>query len=194
MSVDDCKMQMLLSATVLRVRPAEVMPVARRGTRLRPLLLAAIGAAALTIGILVYLADRVAGYAAWVPHLAVFDGRHRFGRLGLWLPSLVHPLAFSLFTAAMLQPGALAQWGACAFWGLVNVGFEVAQLPAFKPYLTEALQGRAGDWAATRALLNYCLQGTFDPFDVCAALLGALAAGVILSFVDRLPGTPHAPK
>jgi hypothetical protein len=187
-------MQRLLPATVLRVRPAEVMTVARRGTRLRPLLPAAIGCAALAIGILVYLSDRVAGHAAWVPHLAVFDGRHLFGMLGLWLPSLAHPLAFSLFTAAVLQPGALARWGACAFWGLVNVGFEVAQLPAFKPYLTEPLQGRAGDWAVTRALLNYCIHGTFDPFDVCAALLGALAAGVILSVMDPLPGAPHAPN
>jgi hypothetical protein len=181
MTVDDHRMRLLLSATVPRFRPADVMPVARRGARLRSLLLAVIGAAALAIGVLVYLADRVAGHAAWVPHLAAFDGRHLFGILGLWLPSLVHPLAFSLFTVAILQPGALARWGACAFWGLVNVGFEVAQLPAFKPYLTEPLQGRAGDWAVTRALLNYCIHGTFDPFDVCAALLGALAAGVILS-------------
>jgi hypothetical protein len=190
--MDDHRMRMLPSATVLPARPADVRPMARRGARLRPLLLAVIGGAALAIGILVYLADRVAGHAAWVPHLAVFDGFHLFGMLGLWLPSLAHPLAFSLFTAAMLQPGTLARWGVCTFWGLVNVGFEVAQISAFKPYLTEPLQGRPGEWAVTRALLNYCIHGTFDPFDVLAALLGALAAGVILFVVDPLPGAPHA--
>jgi hypothetical protein len=187
-------MRMLPTAAVLRARPVDVMPVARRGARLRHLLLAVFGTAALAIGILVYLADRVAGHAAWVPHLAVFDGHHLFGMFGQWLPSLAHPLAFSLFTAAMLQPGVLARWGVCTFWGLVNVGFEVAQLPAIKPYLTEPLQGCAGQWAVTRALLNYCIHGTFDPFDVCAALLGALAAGVVLSIVDPLPGAPHAPN
>ena len=80
----------------------------------RPTSLAALGGLLLALGILVYLADRQPGHAlllpAW-PRLA--DGAW-FGSAGAWLPSFVHPLAFSLLTVAALGPSRRLRLGACA--------------------------------------------------------------------------------
>jgi hypothetical protein len=158
------------------------------------MLLVGAGCAALSIGVLVYLADRAAPHAVLIPGIAIFGVRNLFGVLGQWLPSFVHPLAFSLFTAAVLKPGTTARLGACGFWGAVNVAFEVGQHPAFSPVWAAALQGEAGNWAISRLVLNYFLHGTFDPHDVCAAVLGASAAGVFLHFVDPILEAHHAPN
>lgn len=160
----------------------------------RPAVLTGTGCAALLIGILVYLVDRAGSHAAFIPSVALLSGRNVFGTLGQWLPSLVHPFAFGLFTAAILKPGSAARVGACAFWGALNVAFEVGQHPAFKVRWADALRGGAGDWAITRSVLNYCLHGTFDPYDVGAAISGALAAAVLLHFVDHFEKAHHAPN
>ena len=146
----------------------------------RPALLALLGCMCLSVGLLVYLADRRPSAAPLVPAIAALGGRNVFGALGQWLPSFAHPLAFSLFTAAALRPGMAACWGACAFWGGVNVAFEVGQHPALASAWSAALHGGAGDWAIARHLVNYFLRGTFDPYDLCAATLGALAGGGLL--------------
>jgi hypothetical protein len=192
MRVDDHKMQVLLSATVLRDRPADGMLMARRGAWLRTLLLVVIGCAALVIGSLVYLADRTFSRAWLMPDIVAFGGGTLFGTVGQWLPSFVHPLAFSLFTAAILKPGAAARWGACTFWCAVDVAFEIGQHPGFKAYWQEALQGSAVDWAICRWVLNYELNGTFDPRDIGAAVIGAMAAVLLIQLADLIQETPHA--
>jgi hypothetical protein len=158
----------------------------------RTLLLAGTGGAALWLGLLVYLVDRSPSHAQFIPDLGVRVGHHVFGALGQWLPSAMHALAFSLFTAAAMKPGPAARLGACTFWGVVNAAFEIGQHPAFSPLWAAELQGGAGDGVVTRSILNYLLRGTFDPGDVCAALLGALAAGAFLHFVDHCKGPHHA--
>ena len=151
-----------------------------------------MGCVALSVGLIVYLVDRVGSHAVLVAPIATLGGRNLFGALGQWLPSFAHPLAFSLFTAAVLRPGAAAYGGACAFWGMVNVAFEVGQHPALSARWTAALHGSAGDWAIGRLVLNYFLNGTFDVYDICAAMLGSLVAGVVLYFSDRFKGAHHA--
>ncbi len=159
--------------------------VTGNGAWRRPGLLAAAGCLALSIGILVYLVDRNASQAALIPTIAAFVGYSLFGALGQWLPSFVHPFAFSLFTVAALRPGAAPRYVACAAWCAVNVGFEVGQHPSFKSQWAQALRTSASDWVMTRSVLNYFLHGTFDSGDVVAAILGALAAAALLQFVDR---------
>jgi hypothetical protein len=159
--------------------------------RKRSALLVILGCVSLSAGLLVYPADRVASHAVLVPSIATLGGRNLFGALGQWLPSFVHPLAFSLFTATVLKPGAAACWGACTFWGLVNVVFEAGQHPALAVSWTAALHGAAGDSPIVRAMLNYFLHGTFDPYDVFAATLGALAAAAVLQLVDHFQGGRH---
>ena len=157
-------------------------------------LLAATGCLALSIGVLVYLADRDASQAVLIPAIAALAGYNVVGALGQWLPSFVHPFAFSLFTAAALRPAAASRYGACAAWCAVNVGFEVGQHAAFKSQWAEALRTGAGDWVITRSGLNYLLHGTFDSGDAFAAILGALAAAALLHLVDQSPETRHAPR
>jgi hypothetical protein len=157
----------------------------------RAALLVFVGCASLSAGLLVYLADRVASHAALIPSIAALGGRNLFGALGQWLPSFVHPLAFSLFTAAVLKPGVAVCCAACTFWAVVNVAFEVGQHPALAGAWTAALHGGVGESAIARATLYYFLQGTFDPYDVCAATLGSLAAGALLLFGDHFQGERH---
>jgi hypothetical protein len=158
----------------------------------RSLVLTCSGGAALWLGLLVYLVDRSPSHALLIPDLGVSGGPLVFGALGQWLPSAMHALAFSLFTAAVLKPGCATRVGACTFWGLVNAAFELGQHPAFSARWAAELQGGAGDGLITRSILNYLLRGTFDPGDLCAALLGALAAGALLHFVDHDRGPYHA--
>lgn len=150
------------------------------------------GCLALSVGLVVYLADRAASSASLIPTIAAFVWHNVFGAHGEWLPSFVHPFAFSLFTAAALGPGVMRRHGACAFWCAINVGFEVGQGHALKAQWTEALRTGVGDWAPTRSVLNYLLHGTFDARDMFAVVLGALAAAALLHFVDRRRETYHA--
>ena len=157
----------------------------------RSALLALVGCVWLCAGILVYLADRPASHAVWIPSIAAFGGRNLFGALGQWLPSLVHPLAFSLLTAAVLKPSARAGWSACAFWGAVNSAFEFGQHPALASTWNAFLHAGAGDWAISRHLLNYFLRGTFDLYDLCAATLGAISAGTFLQCFEYFQERCH---
>jgi len=161
----------------------------RRG---RPAMLAAIGGAALLLGLLVYVTDR--GYAppALMQTLPALAGSHWFGALGQWLPSFVHTLAFSLFTAAALPIAATPRYGVCIAWAMVNILFEVGQHPRISPSLAAWLQGGLGDRSITRMLSSYFVRGTFDWGDILATVAGALAAGAVLRFMSRHMEHPHA--
>ena len=62
----------------------------------------ALALLALAIGSLVYFSDRNASASLLMPASALNTSRHWFGAWGQWLPSFVHPFAFSLFTASLL--------------------------------------------------------------------------------------------
>ena len=155
-----------------------------RARRHRTTTLLGLAVAALILGVLVYLTDRVAGIAVLLPRVDALAGRHLFGAIGQSLPSFLHPFAFSLATAAALRPGVAQRWGACATWCAVNLACEFAQHPAFKASWARALNELAGTGGVERRVMSYCLQGTFDVGDVAAVVLGALAAGALLWLVD----------
>lgn len=139
-----------------------------------------IGCTSLAAGVLVYLSDRSPSHALLVPAVAPLSGRQLFGAIGLWLPSFVHPLAFSLFSAALLAPQPRWRYGACAFWFGVNAAFEVGQHPQVRGPLAEAVRQGLGQGPVGRAFENYFLRGTFDLGDLIAAALGAALAACIL--------------
>lgn len=148
---------------------------AQRGPRgLRALSCVAVGCAALASGCLVY-----------------GTGRIPFGPLGQWLPDFVHPLAFSLFTAAVLKSGAAARGAVCGSWCAIDLAFEIGQHPALEPRWMQILHARGTDAPGTRAVLDYFIHGTFDPLDVLAIVLGTLAAVALLYLIDRRE-SPHA--
>lgn len=158
----------------------------------RPTWLAALGGLLLALGILVYLADRQPGHAlllpAW-PRLA--DGAW-FGSAGAWLPSFVHPLAFSLLTVAALGPSRRLRLGVCAAWGTVDAAFELGQLPKVAAWVDEALNASGLPKALSRPVVDYFLHGRFDAADLAALALGSLAAAAILHFLHDADDN-HAP-
>jgi hypothetical protein len=145
--------------------------------------LAALGCLALAAGTLVYLTDRDPSSAALVPAIPVLAGLGLFGTPGAWLPSFVHPFAFSLFTAA-LQPArrSPAYW-ACALWWAINVAFEIGQAPSVSAGLADALPKLFGQSSLADTISNYLIRGTFAVADLVAVTAGAAAAAAVLRFI-----------
>lgn len=153
--------------------------------------LVACGALALAVGLLVYLSDR-SGARPWpLSALPSSAPGPLFGALGGWLPSFVHALAFGLFTVALLPARAGLRYGACAAWGAADAVFELGQHPRLAAPLAQRLHEQFGDGAAVRTLANYFVHGTFDRGDIVAALLGALAAALLLRTLMHDEGTNH---
>lgn len=158
----------------------------------RPALLTAIGCLALAVGLLVYLTERDASRSMLIPAIGALAGIHIYGAIGQWLPSFVHPFAFSLFTAAALPTAARYRYLACAVWFGVNVAFELGQHPRFSGLLARAIQDSFGSTLVPRALASYFVRGTFDVGDLLAVALGALAAACVLRQVQPRQEDPHA--
>lgn len=141
--------------------------------------------AALALGLAVYLADRPAGHAMLLPAVLAPGTGPLFGIVGQWLPSFVHPFAFSLASAALHAPGSGPAYGVCAAWWLVNIVFEAAQHPRLHQVAIEAAASLFGGGWPMRPLADYLRLGTFDPGDLAATTLGALAAAALLRAVHR---------
>lgn len=146
--------------------------------------LAAVASGALLLGVLVYLTDRSASSATMIPRVQALASHHVFGTIGQWLPSFVHPLAFSLFTAAAMPARAAPRYGACVAWAAVNLAFEVGQHAAIRETLAGALYGVIGHAPPVHWLANYFLRGTFDIGDMVVICLGSLAAAAVLSLTQ----------
>lgn len=152
-----------------------------------------IGCLSLAAGVLVYLSDRSASHALWVPAVTSLSGQHLFGVIGQWLPNFVHPLAFSLFSVALMAPRPGWRYSACAFWFGVNAAFEIGQHPQVRRSLVDALRHGLGQGQVELTLENYFLRGTFDVGDLVAALLGAAAAAGMLRGLAVRQETHHVP-
>lgn len=154
--------------------------------------LAATAAAALLLGLLVYLADRSGRGAALIPRVDALAGWRVFGAFAQWLPSFVHPFAFSLLTAVALPARAAPRYGVCVAWGLVNIAFEIGQHVAIRGPLAVAVVDALGPSLPARRLADYFLHGTFDGGDLVAAILGAAAAAGVLARVQPRREQNHA--
>lgn len=125
--------------------------------RRRTAVLLASGIAALCAGVAVYALDRPPASVGFLPH-GLAAGSGMFGALSGPLPTFVHSMAFALITAALLAPTRRAALLACAAWAAINIVFEVSQHPIFRDFA------------------GFGLRGSYDPFDLLAAVLGAAAA------------------
>jgi len=152
-----------------------------------------VASVALAIGVLVYLADRAASRSILMPNFGAHASLHAFGAVGLWLPSFVHSFAFSLFTAAALHPQVRPAFAACVAWGALNVLFEIGQHPRVSVHLADGLRRCEGWLPSAQSLSNYFVRGTFDPGDIVAAVLGAMAAAAVLHLTHRRVKVHHAP-
>lgn len=147
-----------------------------------PVRLVVLGCLALAAGLVVYLTDRDSSRSLLLPAAGSPFGAPLFGAIGLWLPSFVHPFAFSLFTAAIAAPTARPAYWACVLWWAVDAAFEAAQAPALRDALVPLLQAPSMSSSVTKALANYLGLGTFDVADLLAATAGAIAAALVLRF------------
>jgi hypothetical protein len=179
-------------------RPGQtpVWPTARAGSwcrRHQALLLSLAGGLALALGVLVYGTDRPAGQAQWAPWLGGQAGSPWFGAWGGSLPTALHVLAFSLWTAALLPPASPWRLAGCAGWTVLNLLAEAAQQAQAQALWTGWLTpphaaGATDSHPVLHAVAAYAARGQFDPLDLVAALLGGpLAAGVVLALTPR-PG------
>jgi len=169
-----------------------VSGVAAWNDRGRTAALLVIGCSSLAVGLLVYLTDRVSAHSPLIPTVAALSGRHWFGSIGSWLPSFVHTFSFSLLTAAALPPRPTPRYGVCAAWCAVNLAFEIGQHPALARHLARLAELVVGNTPLARALANYFLRGTFDPGDIAAALLGAVAAAGLMRLLTLSVESTHA--
>jgi hypothetical protein len=155
--------------------------------------LAALGMLALVLGGLVYVMDRGSAPVLIRPWMPQSPGQDVFGAAGAWLPTAMHTLAFSLFTALALPVGRAWHWGACAFWLLINALFEWGQHPSIAPVLADWIDDSLAGTLGSEALANYFVHGVFDAGDIVAAAAGALVAGLALHWTHHLRRPRHAP-
>jgi len=144
-------------------------------------LLIVLGLSALMGGAAVYLLDRPVEQSFVPSAISLFALTPTvFGVVGHSLPTFAHVFAFCLLTAALLAVGKKAAITVCLGWFLVDVAFELGQHSALAP----ALSTLTPLWFAHLPILNqtgsYFLDGTFDPLDLLAIALGALAAYVVI--------------
>lgn len=162
----------------------------RSGAFPREVVLLAAALAALALGVLVYAGERTPGSAWLMPSVEALHGRHFFGAAATWLPSAVHAGAFGLISAALLPPRTALYALACAGWVVVDLAFEFGQHPAVASGVSAALESTLPA-ALAQPLARYFLQGTFDPADVGAVLLGGAAAWGLLCWTDSRAEALH---
>lgn len=153
-----------------------------------PIVLATCASAALTVGFFVYSVDRGRFLGTWTPDASVAVSGSLFGMLGYWLPSFIHPFAFSLLTAAAEPSGLRPAYRACVAWWAVNVAFEIGQYPLVSASLAHFLHRSLGTGTIQQTLSDYFTQGTFDVGDLLAATAGAAAAAGVLWLANYLEG------
>lgn len=164
-------------------------PASHRGAfaRQQPLALLALAGVALLAGLFVYIVDRPAAHAIWIPAIGLPAAGRQFGAAGDWLPSFLHALAFSLLTASLWRAGSRAAYAACAAWALVDLAFEAGQHAQLKAPLAVALRHSAAPAELTEPLAGYLLRGTFDVADIAAVLAGSLCAAAVLMLLAERP-------
>lgn len=151
------------------------------------LVLALLAVAALAAGMAVYALDRTPGSAmAWPTTWSIGQFADTPAASGNWLgvvrgslPSFVHAFAFAALSALLLPRTRWWAGAACAAWAVIDTVFEALQHPALSApavrWLHEVDLVRVLQWCADKTA-GYLASGHFDPWDVLAGVLGALAA------------------
>ncbi|MDY6951036.1 MAG: hypothetical protein SWE60_05960 [Thermodesulfobacteriota bacterium] len=147
-----------------------------------------IGFAVLLVGTFVYLTDRPPDHIYFLsigPAAMSFYGAvpHLFGPIGNSLPSFAHVFSVILITAGVLSCHKKGYLIICSAWLLVDCAFEWGQKS------TAWCSGMIPDCFSNIPFLEnietYFLNGTFDPVDVVAILIGTLTAYMVLIKTDK---------
>ncbi len=151
---------------------------------------AMIGTIMLLAGIFFYLVDRPPDQIYFIQqigtHFSLFDNTPiLFGKFGNWFPTFAHVIAFSLFTAALLGSSRKRVALICAGWAGINILMELGQ-----KYSDKAMD-LTPTWFNHLPILKntkpYFQHGSFDPMDIFAAVIGAVAAYIIFGVTTSIP-------
>lgn len=151
----------------------------------------AIALLALLAGALVYLWGRPPGRVYLLD--MVLPARETCVHCGIVagaLPSFFHVYAFTLLTAALLASRPRSALLAGTIWFSVDALFEAAQHPALTRFLVPRLPAWFNGVPVLENVASYLEHGTFDPLDVLALALGAVAALLTLTALHS-GGTHH---
>ena len=141
---------------------------------------------ALLIGTSVYLVDRDWATVQFLASFAALRGEQAnfFGALGQVLPAVCHAYAFTLFLILALGQTRCARFLGASGWFLLAAGLEVLQAE----WVSAALSGLAAllpeSQGLSSSIINYAVNGRFDPGDVLAAALGCAAAFLVASVLE----------
>lgn len=155
-----------------------------------------IGLSALTIGVLVYVADRDADQVYFLPAAYSFANESSaiFGQIGGYLPDFLHVYAFILLSCAALRPDRMGVIKISALWFLLDLFFEAGQHPAIASQLANNVPG----WFLQVPILEntsaYFRRGAFDPIDMVAITLGSIAAYLTVILMPPYHSLDHLPK
>lgn len=144
-----------------------------------------VASTSLAIGVLLYLLTRPAGsvylLSSWfdLPSLALPS---MVGGIGYQLPSLLHTLAFSLFTYLCLVPGRHAAALGAMTWIVINAALEVAQAPGAARWIAEHTPDEFASIPLLQNIPDYFTAGTFDVLDLVAIVAGGMLAYVTTRF------------
>ncbi len=109
---------------------------------------------------------------------ATYPAHNVFGIWGDCLPSLLHTFSFILLSAVFCSMNKKRHIFLCVFWIVVNVIFELAQ--KYDSFVFKIIP----DWFSSVFILEnikpYCINGSFDPFDLLASFAGGIIAYFIL--------------
>ena len=145
-----------------------------------------LAGSALLLGVAVYVFGRPPGSAWFLPAAWSLAGSaHRFGSVAGQLPEFLHVFAFSLLTAAVLPATRRAAWVSCAAWWLIDSLFELGQHPKLSPMLAATTSGLK-DIPLLCNTPAYFTRGVFDPLDLLAIAVGALAAAACIGSIHSL--------
>lgn len=132
------------------------------------------GIALLALGALYYVVLRPAAIAAgFVSSAATAPGIATV--LGS-LPTFLHVCAFALLTGVVATTDRYGRACICTAWVGIDAVFEMGQHALVSPTLAVPLEHWCAALAVCRRTSQFFVQGTFDPADLIAGVIGGLAA------------------
>ena len=140
---------------------------------------------ALLVGTSVYLVDRDWATVQFLAPFAALQGQRAnlFGVLGQVLPAVCHAYAFTLLLILVIGRTRRARvLGACG-WFVLAAGLEVLQAEWMSTPLNH-LAALLPESQGFSSIINYAVNGRFDPGDLLAAAFGCAAAFLVASVAE----------